>query len=169
VLRHNVLCGTRSAQNPASTHSRKVEFMQTNERIGEDTQLDGIHVLIIDDDGVNSMLAKSILQRQGCTVEVASNPVKALETYAHEKDAIDLVLVDYFMPALDGGETIQHLRKITPDIKVLLFSGADEMRLRQIIRQHKIEGYLHKPLRKEEALQVIRQIFPAPSEPVAQA
>jgi CheY-like chemotaxis protein len=93
--------------------------------------------------------------------------VKALETYAHERDAIDLVLVDYFMPALDGGETIQHLRKINPDIKVLLFSGADEIRLRQIIRQHKVEGYLHKPLRKDEALQVIRQIFPAPSEPIA--
>jgi two-component system, cell cycle sensor histidine kinase and response regulator CckA len=134
--------------------------MQTNERIGEDAQLDGIHVLIVDDDGVNLMLAKSILQRQGCTVETASNPVKALETYAHGKDDIDLVLVDYFMPTLDGGETIQHLRKLNPDIKVLLFSGADEMRLRQIIRQHKIEGYLHKPLRKEEALQVIRQIFP---------
>jgi two-component system cell cycle sensor histidine kinase/response regulator CckA len=141
--------------------------MQTNERIDEDTQLDGIRVLIIDDDGVNSMLARSILTRQGCIVQVASNPVKALETYAHERDAIDLVLVDYFMPALDGGETIQHLRKINPNIKVLLFSGADEMRLRQIIRQHKVEGYLHKPLRKDEALQVIRQIFPAPSEPVA--
>jgi CheY-like chemotaxis protein len=141
--------------------------MQTNERIDEDTQLDGIRVLIIDDDGVNSMLARSILTRQGCIVQVAPNPVKALETYAHERDAIDLVLVDYFMPALDGGETIQHLRKINPDIKVLLFSGADEIRLRQIIRQHKVEGYLHKPLRKDEALQVIRQIFPAPSEPIA--
>jgi two-component system, cell cycle sensor histidine kinase and response regulator CckA len=141
--------------------------MQTNERVGEDAQLDGIHVLIVDDDGVNLMLAKSILQRQGCTVETASNPVKALETYAHGKDDIDLVLVDYFMPTLDGGETIQHLRKLNPDIKVLLFSGADEMRLRQIIRQHKIEGYLHKPLRKEEALQVIRQIFPSkPAEVV---
>src|SRR5580698_6256720 len=119
VLRHNTLRGTRSAQNSAGTHSRKVEFMQTNEQIGEDTQLDGIRVLIIDDDGVNSMLAKSILSRQGCIVQVASNPVKALETYAHERDAIDLVLVDYFMPSLDGGETIQHLRKINSNIKVL--------------------------------------------------
>jgi hypothetical protein len=41
------------------------------------------------------------------------------------------------------------------------------MRLRQIIRQHSIEGYLHKPLRKEEAQRIIREIFPARSEPVA--
>jgi two-component system, cell cycle sensor histidine kinase and response regulator CckA len=134
--------------------------MQTNEQLGEDAPLTHVHVLIVDDDSVNLMLAKSILERAGCTVQTASNPMRALETYAHGKNVIDLVLVDYFMPTLDGGETIQHLRKLNPDIKVLLFSGADEMRLRQIIRQNKIEGYLHKPLRKEEALQVIRQIFP---------
>jgi CheY-like chemotaxis protein len=113
------------------------------------------------------MLAKSILERLGCTVQISSNPVKALEKYARERDTIDLVLVDYFMPTMDGGATVDHLRKLNPDIKVLLFSGADEMRLRQIIRQHSIEGYLHKPLRKEEARQIIREIFPVRSEPVA--
>lgn len=142
--------------------------MRTGEPVGEATQLNDIHILIIDDDNINSMLAKSVLERQGCTVQLASNPVKALEKYAREKDAIDLVLVDYFMPTTDGGQTIQHLRKLNPDVKVLLFSGADEMRLRQIIRQHAIEGYLHKPLRREEALQLIRQTLPAQSEPVAQ-
>ncbi len=123
--------------------------------------------MIIDDDNINAMLARSVLERNGCTVQIMSNPVRALEQYAHEKDAIDLLLVDYFMPTLDGGATIEHLRKLNPDVKVLLFSGADEMRLRQIIRQHRIEGYLHKPLRKEEALQVIRQIMPTPPEQVA--
>jgi CheY-like chemotaxis protein len=123
--------------------------------------------MIIDDDNINAMLARSVLERNGCTVQIMSNPVRALEQYAREKDAIDLLLVDYFMPTLDGGATIEHLRKLNPDVKVLLFSGADEMRLRQIIRQHRIEGYLHKPLRKEEALQVIRQIMPTPPEQVA--
>jgi CheY-like chemotaxis protein len=141
--------------------------MQPSEPTGEATQRSDIRILIIDDDNINAMLARSVLERNGCTVQIASNPVKALEKYAREKDAIDLVIVDYFMPTLDGGETVLHLRKLNPEVKVLLFSGADEMRLRQIIRQYNIEGYLHKPLRKEEALQLIRQILPAPSEPVA--
>jgi CheY-like chemotaxis protein len=142
--------------------------MQPSEPTGKAAQRSDIRILIIDDDNINAMLARSVLERNGCTVQIASNPVKALEKYAREKDAIDLVIVDYFMPSLDGGETVLHLRKLNPEIKVLLFSGADEMRLRQIIRQYGIEGYLHKPLRKEEALQLIRQIVPAPSEPVAQ-
>jgi CheY-like chemotaxis protein len=36
-----------------------------------------IRILIIDDDGVNSALAKGLLQRHGCTVEIASNPMRA--------------------------------------------------------------------------------------------
>jgi CheY-like chemotaxis protein len=126
-----------------------------------------IRIMIIDDDNINAMLARSVLERNGCTVQIVTNPVRALEKYAHEKDVIDLLLVDYFMPTLDGGATIEHLRKLKPDVKVLLFSGADEMHLRQIIRQHRIEGYIHKPLRKEEALQTIRQILPAPADQVA--
>lgn len=136
--------------------------MHTGEPAGEATPFNDVHILLIDDDNINSMLAKSVLERQGCTVQLASNPVRALERYAREKDAINLVLVDYFMPTMDGGQTVEHLRKLNPDVKVLLFSGAEEMRLRQIIRQHPVDGYLHKPLRKEEALQLIRQILPAP-------
>jgi two-component system cell cycle sensor histidine kinase/response regulator CckA len=120
-----------------------------------------IRIFIIDDDNINAMLAKSVLERNGCSVQIEAHPLKALEKYARFKDSIDLVIVDYFMPNMDGGETVQHLRKLNPDVKVLLFSGADEMRLRQIIRQYSIAGYLHKPLRKEEALQIIRQLLPA--------
>ena len=137
--------------------------MEPSESASNTTDLADIHILIIDDDGVNTMLAKSVLERLGCTVQFSSNPVKALEKYSHEKDTIDVVLVDYFMPTLDGGATVDHLRKLNPEVKVLLFSGADEMRLRQIIRRHSIAGYLHKPLRREEARQVIREIFPVPA------
>ena len=141
--------------------------MEPSEPVSNRADLADIRILIIDDDSINAMLAKSVLERLGCTIQISSNPVKALEKYAREKDATDLVLVDYFMPTMDGGATVDHLRKLNPEIKVLLFSGADEIRLRQIIRQHSIEGYLHKPLRKEEARRVIREIFPVRSEPVA--
>ena len=88
------------------------------------------------------------------------NRVKALEGYARAKDSIDLVIVDYFMPSMDGGEAVQHLRKLNPDIKVILFSGAEEIRLRQIMKRYPIDAYIHKPLRIQEALQTIHQVLP---------
>ena len=135
--------------------------MPTTEPASEGAQTREIRILLIDDDNVNAMLAKSVLERNGCIVQIASNPVKALEKYAREKDAIDLVIVDYFMPSLDGGEAVQHLRKLNPDIKVILFSGAEEMRLRQIMKRYPIDAYIHKPLRIQEALQTIHQVLPA--------
>jgi len=128
-----------------------------------------IRVLIIDDDITVAALARGILERLGHAVQISASPLKALETYARNRDTIDLVLVDYFMPNLDGGATIDHLRKLNPEVKVALFSGADEMRLRQIMRQHRIEGYLHKPLRVEEVRQVFREIFPVPPEAIPSA
>jgi CheY-like chemotaxis protein len=128
-----------------------------------------IRILIIDDDVIVAALAKNILERLGYAVQINASPLKALETYARNKDMIDLVLVDYFMPNMDGGATIDHLRKLNPDVKVALFSGADEMRLRQIVRRHNIDGYLHKPLRVEEVRQVFREIFPVPPEAVPSA
>ena len=143
--------------------------MEPRESASNAADLADIRILIIDDDGVNAMLAKCILERLGCIVQVASDPVKALAKYSQEKDTIDLVLVDYFMPTLDGGATIDHLRKLNPDVKVLLFSGADEIRQRQIIRRYSVAGYLHKPLRKEEARRIIREMFPVQPEPATKA
>jgi CheY-like chemotaxis protein len=122
-----------------------------------------IRVLLIDDDPVNATMAKSLLEHNGCAVQLASNPVKALEGYARKKDSIDLIIVDYFMPSLNGGETVQHLRALNPNIKVLLFSGAEEMRLRQIVQTNRIDGYIHKPLRIHEALEAIRNVLPPSS------
>ncbi len=122
-----------------------------------------VRILIVDDDSVNSTLAKGVLQRHGYTVEISSSPMRALEKFARYINCADLVLLDYFMPTLDGGETVKHLRKLRPDIKVVLFSGAEEMHLRQIMRQHPIEAYVHKPLRIDEALAVIRKLVGDPS------
>jgi DNA-binding NtrC family response regulator len=92
-------------------------------------------------------------------VLTCSNPVRALETYTREKNGIQLVLLDYSMPGLDGGETFQWLRKLNPNIKVILSSGAGDLRLRQIMAKHSLYAYIHKPFRVQEALPTIREVL----------
>jgi CheY-like chemotaxis protein len=134
--------------------------MSTIDPANEAARTHSIRILIVDDDNINAMAAKSALERNGCLVQIASNPVKALEKYAREKDSIDVVIVDYFMPSLNGGEAVQHLRKLNPEIKVILFSSAEEVQLRQIMGRYPIDAYIHKPLRIQEALQTIRDVLP---------
>ena len=134
--------------------------MPTTELANEAARTHSIRILIVDDDNVNAMLAKSVLERNGCLVQVASNPVKALEKYAREKDSIDVVIINCFMPLLDAGEAIQRLRKLNPEIKVILFSDAEETDLRQIMDRYPIDACIHTPLRRQEALQTIRDVLP---------
>jgi two-component system, cell cycle sensor histidine kinase and response regulator CckA len=134
-----------------------------------DQPTNDIRILIIDDDSVNSTLAKGVLERHGCSVQITANPMRALEKFSRDVDCADIVLLDFFMPTLDGGQTAQHLRKLKPDIKVVLFSGAEEMHLRQIMKQFPIDAYIHKPLRVQEALSVIHKLVGKPSDRVLTA
>jgi CheY-like chemotaxis protein len=118
-----------------------------------------IKVLAIDDNEEFRNLLKELLEPHGFEVILAANPVKALEVYTRLKNQIELVLLDYYMPQLDGGKTFEWLRKLNPEVRVIICSGADEMRLRQLQAQLGIDGYIHKPFRVEEALFVIRQVM----------
>jgi len=148
-------CLNESPQIGAKSH-----LMPITEPANEAERTHSIRILIVDDDNINAMSAKSVLERNGCLVQVASNPVKALEKYAREKDSIDVVIIDFFMPLLDGGEVVERLRKLNPEIKVILFSGAEETDLRQIMDRYPIDACIHKPLQIQEALQTIREMLP---------
>jgi two-component system, cell cycle sensor histidine kinase and response regulator CckA len=119
-------------------------------------------VLAIDDNTDFLQLLKDMLEPCGFEVHTAVNPVKALEIFQREKDKYQLVLLDYYMPQLDGTKTFEWLRKLNPQIKVIVCSGADELRLRQIQNQHKIDAYIHKPFRVKEALDTIHRVVRKP-------
>ena len=122
-----------------------------------------VRVLAIDDKEDFLVTVKEMLEPLGFEVHTAANPVKALEVFSRNKDRYQLVLLDYYLPQLDGVKTLEWLRKLNPDIKVIIVSGAEELRLRQIKAQHPIDGYLHKPFRAKEALDMIQNVMRLPS------
>ena len=124
-------------------------------------------VLAIDDnDGFRTMITE-MLEPLGFEVKTAANPVKGLELFTQEKDSLKLVILDYYMPQLDGAKTFEWLRKLNPSVKVIICSGAEELRLRQLQAQHKIDGYLHKPFRVHDALQLICRVTQLPVPAIA--
>jgi two-component system cell cycle sensor histidine kinase/response regulator CckA len=124
-------------------------------------------VLAIDDNDDFRAMIVELLDPAGFKVLTAANPVKGLELFIQNKDKVKLVILDYYMPQLDGAKTFEWLRKLSPDVKVIICSGAEELRLRQIQAEHKIDGYLHKPFRVQEALQLISRLTQMPSLAVA--
>ena len=122
-----------------------------------------VRVLAIDDNEEFRTLITELLEPFGFEVTAVANPVKALESFTHEKDKFQLVLLDYYMPQLDGAKTFEWLKKLNPDVKVIIVSGAEELRLRQILAQHQIDGYIRKPFRIQEALHIIRHVMSKPA------
>jgi CheY-like chemotaxis protein len=123
---------------------------------------DRIQILAIDDNEEFRTLIKELLEPYGFDVTCVGNPVKGLEQFTREKDKFQLVFLDYYMPQLDGAKTFEWLKKLNPGIKVIIVSGAEELRLRQILAQHSIDGYIRKPFRLQEALHIIRHVMGKP-------
>ena len=119
-------------------------------------------ILVIDDNDDFRNMIKELLAPLGMEVLTAASPVKALEMFTREKDNVKIVLLDYYMPQLDGPKTFEWLRKLSPTVKVLIVSGADELRLRQMQTQYKIDGYLHKPFRAQDAMLLIQRVLKQP-------
>lgn len=78
-------------------------------------------ILVIDDDPAVRMTARLLLERAGHQVAVASDGRSGLAMLA--RDGADLLIVDIFMPGMDGIETIQEVRKHRADLPIIVMSG----------------------------------------------
>ncbi|MGI4758449.1 MAG: response regulator [Janthinobacterium lividum] len=85
-------------------------------------------VLLIDDNAVQAATRQTILKRAGYFVIPALNPERALQQFQQREfpAEIDLVITDHVMPGMNGSEFVRELRKIHPNIPVLVISGMDE-------------------------------------------
>jgi CheY-like chemotaxis protein len=81
---------------------------QDDQFVVSEKQLQGISILVVEDNPFNIMVAQSLLERSGATVDVAINGEEALNKI--QPDKYHLVLMDLNMPVMDGFEATRRLR-----------------------------------------------------------
>jgi PAS domain S-box-containing protein len=102
-----------------------------------DPELEGLRILVVDDDlGVCQSL-RDLLTQEGCDVLVATGGREALEKLA--KEPVDLVLSDVVMPDLDGHELFLRVQDIHPHVPVVLMT-AFHFDKDHIIKRSKLAG-----------------------------
>jgi CheY-like chemotaxis protein len=103
-------------------------------------------VMIVDDEAALVRLAEETL------AELCYEPVgfhssrAALEAFAAEPGCYDLVLTDETMPDLTGSQLAREIRKLRPDVPVMLMSGYRGAQLSACAQAAGVDGVLHKPL-----------------------
>jgi PAS domain S-box-containing protein len=105
---------------------------------------DGL-VLVVDDDDIVRKMAEDILQAIGYTVLTAANGREGVEMYQQHQNNIKGVLLDMAMPVMSGREAFLEMKKINPEVKVLLSSGfRQDERVEEILGLG-VKAYLQKP------------------------
>jgi PAS domain S-box-containing protein len=83
----------------------------------------GKTVLLVDDEAMVMEVGCQFLTRLGYKALEASNGQQALDIFRRASATIDCVLLDYTMPGMDGLETMQQIRKICADVRIVITSG----------------------------------------------
>lgn len=89
----------------------------------------------------------------------AKDGVDALEIFQQHQDKIHFVLSDLTMPRKDGWETLAALRKLSPDILVILSSGYDEAQVMAGEHPERPNGFLSKPYQLKGLRDTINRVL----------
>lgn len=118
-------------------------------------------VLVVDDYLDNQELARSLLERMACEVDVAEDGQEALGMI--EEVTYDAIFMDIQMPELDGYETTRRIRKVeTADRHVpiiALTANAMEGDKEKCLKAG-MDDYIAKPFRGEDMERVLRKYLP---------
>ncbi|MBI5098052.1 MAG: PAS domain-containing protein [Nitrospirae bacterium] len=114
-------------------------------------------VLLAEDEFVVRKLTKQVLEEFGYKVIEAVDGEDAVNKFIANKDDIELLMFDIIMPKMSGKEAYDRIKKITPDIKMILTSGypADFINKDEIIK----EGihFMAKPVSPARLLKKVRE------------
>ncbi len=115
-------------------------------------------ILIVDDEEVVREVATDILSGSGYSVLIAEDGDDAIEAVKANPD-INLVILDIIMKRMNGKETYVELKKLKPEIKVLVSSGYDEDSPVRDILDMGAEGFIQKPYNLDELLSRVNSIL----------
>jgi signal transduction histidine kinase/ActR/RegA family two-component response regulator len=116
-------------------------------------------VLVVDDEDQVRNLARLILERAGYRVLDAANGEAAVELHAQRASEIDLVLMDYAMPRMNGLEAFQRMRQRTPNLRVIFSSGYTMDVDGEQLLQAGARGFVPKPYRPDALVRLVREVL----------
>ncbi|MEK7708512.1 MAG: response regulator [Pseudomonadota bacterium] len=112
-------------------------------------ELKGFTILVVEDNELNQMVAKGLLEYNGASVAIANHGKEALEILRNE--TIDCVLMDIQMPVMDGLEATQMIRANAQwaDLLIIAVTANADHQYKDLCRSVGMNDFLTKPINPE--------------------
>jgi PAS domain S-box-containing protein len=164
VKRHNGAITVQSALGKGSIFRIYIPRIETPLEIPVETPHEaptGVEsILFLDDEQTVAAMGTAILEPLGYKVTAETDSVLALEVFSAGPDDFDLIITDYTMPNLTGMDLVKEVRRIQPDMPVLLCTGFSEKITPDSVRELGIE-LLMKPYGMRQLSEAVRKILDA--------
>jgi CheY-like chemotaxis protein len=119
---------------------------------------DGPAALVIDDSGVERLLAAAMLRKLGFQAQAAPDAQAALALMSGKR--YTLVLCDISLPGIDGLTLLTAMRNLDADLRCIIQSSHDDEARKAEALQRGAAAYLVKPLRLAVLAETLRGVFP---------
>lgn len=143
--------------------SNDSENFHPDDDIDDFEPLEGLRVLVVDDDADNSNLIAFILESAGARVMTAASAVEALQVMGQFEP--NLLISDIAMPEVDGYSLIRRVRTLDPPlgaIPAIAVTAMDIQEGRKLAFMSGFEGYLMKPVEPAELITEIIKLIQLP-------
>ncbi|MEI6127142.1 MAG: response regulator [Pseudomonadota bacterium] len=117
-------------------------------------------ILVLDDDDMILETLSIILKDAGHDILTGSNGNEGLKRCRERK--VDLVITDIVMPDKEGLETIQDIKKLYPEIKIIAMSGGGNIATSnylQIAKAFGAQQTLEKPFKKKDIVSTVQEVL----------
>jgi CheY-like chemotaxis protein len=123
-------------------------------------------ILIVDDEPEIAEFASTILAEEGYKVIVARDGFEALKIFQQIHRQIGLIILDFFLPVMDGDAVFEELKAINPSVNVVLSSGFAEQNKISTMLAQGLRGFIPKPYTREKLLEQVRSTLDASRRPI---
>jgi two-component system cell cycle sensor histidine kinase/response regulator CckA len=115
-------------------------------------------ILVVDDEEGLLAITRAALENYGYNVLTATSGFEAVVQFTKNPDAVNLVITDLAMPFMDGFETIAALRKIRPEIKIIIASGS-EKEVEEAKNRVVTSSFVAKPFTNDELIEAVHDVL----------
>lgn len=139
-------------------------FSNNSDLIGEvlirdykEENLDGLHVLLVEDNLINVKVAEKILTQWNVKVDIALNGLLATQKF--KKDKYDVILMDLAMPIMDGYEATSIIRRQDSSVPIIALTASASYGYLEKAMLIGIDEYIIKPFNPKELNLKLRKYY----------